>query len=84
MYLSFGVGNGSGYSGDDLTLWSYDGTIWSKFTADDLTCDGNYASFTTTSMGCFAVTVPEPSAISLLAFGLTGLAAIARRKGRNA
>ena len=47
VYLSLSVG--ADYSFDDLTLWHYDGTAWSKYDAPDLTYDGQYASFTATS-----------------------------------
>ena len=88
LYLSFGLGAGGGYSSDDLQLWTYDGGYWSnwtKFTATDLTCDGDYASFTATSLGYYALTapVPEPCTVVLLAFGLIGFTAAAWRKRRK-
>ncbi len=47
-YLSLGIGGG--YSRDELDVWSYNGTAWSAFTANDLTFDGNFASFTVTAL----------------------------------
>ena len=56
-YLSFsGVGNGGGYYRDGLEVWSYSGGSWASFSANDLTYDGTYASFTVTAFGSFAVT----------------------------
>jgi hypothetical protein len=80
IYLSFGINPGIANSACDLQLWSYDGTNWSKFSADDFTCDGRYASFTATKMGCYAVSVPEPSTACLLAFSILGLLAVAWKK----
>jgi hypothetical protein len=67
-----------------LQLWSYDGSAWSKFSADDITSDGSYASFTTTRLGTFALTVPEPGTFLLLAFAIVGAAARMWRIGRRA
>ena len=75
-YLSFDVG--AGQSSDDLEAWQYNGNTWTAFPADDLTYDGNYASFTVTGLEGYAVTgidvVPEPSTLALLAAGAIGLA----------
>ena len=72
-YLSFDAGGK--YSPDFLQLWSYDGTSWTNFTANDVTYDGEYVNFTVTSMGCYAVTVPEPSVLALVGIGAFGLLA---------
>ena len=56
-YLSLGgTGNGGGFYPSGLEVWSYSGSTWSPFSADDLTYDGTFASFTVTSFGSFAVT----------------------------
>ena len=56
-YLSFsGAGNGGGFYQNGLEVWSYNGTGWTGFPANDLTYDGTYASFTVTAFGSFAVT----------------------------
>jgi T5SS/PEP-CTERM-associated repeat protein len=78
VYLSFGNGGG-GYAEDKLQVWSYDGTTWAKFAADDLTFDGSYASFTTTALGTFAVSVPEPGMGVLLLGGLAAAWVLRRR-----
>jgi T5SS/PEP-CTERM-associated repeat protein len=50
-YLSLSLaGAYSGYSRDDLSVWSYDGSAWSQLTANDLSFDGTYASFTATAL----------------------------------
>jgi T5SS/PEP-CTERM-associated repeat protein len=79
LYLSFGADNMGGYSTKDMQLLSYDGTAWSNFSAFDLTYDGVYANFTATKLGCYAVIVPEPSILVLLAFGLLGFVLVGRR-----
>jgi fibronectin-binding autotransporter adhesin len=81
LYLSFGLG--AGYSEDKLQLWRCDGASWTKFSADDLTYDGNYASFTASGMAGYACSVPEPSTLALLVSCLVGLSARAMRKRRR-
>jgi T5SS/PEP-CTERM-associated repeat protein len=79
-YLSFGVG--AGRPTDSLIVWHYDGNNWTPFNANDLTYDGNYASFTATDLSGFAVTgivVPEPSTFALLGIGTISLLAYAWR-----
>jgi T5SS/PEP-CTERM-associated repeat protein len=85
VYLSFDIG--TGYSLDDLQVWRYSGSSWSKYDAGDLNCFGKYASFTISGLGTYAMTdltpmssmmlmaqpAPEPGAIALL---LTAAAAI--------
>jgi hypothetical protein len=81
VYLSFDIS--TGHLSDDLEIWRYDESTsdWTKYAATDLTYDGTYASFTATSFNGFAVTaVPEPGALALLAAGLSGVLAYARRK----
>ncbi len=51
-----GVGNGGGFYPSGLEVWTSSGSTWSPFSADDLTYDGTFASFTVTSFGSFAVT----------------------------
>ncbi len=71
VYLSFD--SGSDQDGQDLLVWHYDGTDWSPYAANDLTCDGTYASFAVTSFSGYAVTAaptPEPTPLALLAMGL--------------
>ncbi len=82
MYLSFDIG--SGYASNDLEVWSYNGTNWTKYDAFDITSNGTWASFSITSAGGYAVvaTVPEPGSVLLLMSALMmGLAAL-RRRGR--
>ena len=43
---------------------------WTPYNAQDLTYDGTYASFTATGFSGYAVTVPEPGTLVLLAAGL--------------
>ena len=59
-YLSFDIG--SGYSRDDLEVWHYSGTSWSPYAANDLTCNRDYANFTVTGFGDYAVTDPSEDA----------------------
>ena len=53
-YLSLDVG--AGYSTDGLDVWSDNGGVWAPFSANDLTYDGTYASFTVTAFGTYAIT----------------------------
>jgi hypothetical protein len=58
----------------------YDGSAWSEYPTIDLTYDGNYASFTATGLSGYAMVVPEPGTLVLLATGVLGLLIYARRK----
>jgi T5SS/PEP-CTERM-associated repeat protein len=71
IYLSFLVG--AGCNSDDLEVWHYDGGEWMPYPAFDLTYDGNYASFTANGLSGYAMTVPEPGTLALLAGGVLGL-----------
>jgi hypothetical protein len=77
VYLSFNVGSGN--PADWLDVWHYDGSAWTKFTPLDLTYDGKYASFTANSFSGYAMAVPEPSALALLAAALLALVARTRQ-----
>ena len=68
--LSFNIG--SGYSRDDLEVWHYSGTSWSPYTANDLTCNRDYANFTVTGFGDYAITDP-PDAPTMKDGGLGSL-----------
>jgi T5SS/PEP-CTERM-associated repeat protein len=78
IYLSFQVG--AGVTQSELEVWHYDGSVWTPYAANDLTYDGNYASFTATGLSGYAMTVPEPGTLALLAAGVLGLLAHVRRK----
>ncbi|NQU23834.1 MAG: PEP-CTERM sorting domain-containing protein [Candidatus Nealsonbacteria bacterium] len=80
-YLSFDVG--PGFDRADLNLWHYDGSQWSEFVAADLTCNGDYASFTVTGFSGYAVSaVPEPGTLVMLGVGVVSLGLIRRRRKR--
>jgi len=65
VYLSFSVG--SGHDRSDFDLWHFDGVQWAEFDAVDLTCNGQYASFTVDGFSGYAVSVvPEPGSLLLL------------------
>jgi hypothetical protein len=78
VYLSLKVGLLS--DSDVLQLWHYDESNWAKFLATDLTYDGLYASFTANSFSDYAITVPEPSMLVLMAIAFLGHLAFAWRK----
>jgi T5SS/PEP-CTERM-associated repeat protein len=82
VYLSFDVGTDSLV--EQLHVWHYDGSTWTRFATMDLTYDGKYASFTATGLSGYAVTVPEPTAAALLITATLGLLSLARRKRRIA
>jgi T5SS/PEP-CTERM-associated repeat protein len=81
VYLSFQVG--AGQPSDLLEVWHYDGSAWTEYPTNDLTYDGNYASFTATGLSGYAMVVAEPSTLPLLAAGLFGLLAYAWRRRRG-
>ncbi len=80
-YLSFNVGDA--YNANDLTVWRGSGSTWYKLDADILTRNGDWASFSTTTLAGFtyanyAITaVPEPGTLALLIVAL-GLVASVR------
>jgi T5SS/PEP-CTERM-associated repeat protein len=80
-YLSLFAGSGQSLS--TLSLWYYDGSTWSAFTANDLAYDGTYASFTVTDFSGYAVSgsapVPIPAAVWMLGPALAGLVGMRRR-----
>jgi T5SS/PEP-CTERM-associated repeat protein len=81
VYLSLYAGSGQTLSG--LSIWYYDGSTWSAFTANDLAYDGTYASFTATDLSGYAVSgtapVPIPAAVWMLGPALAGLVGFRRR-----
>ena len=75
-YLSFDIG--SGYASDNLSIWHFDGSDWTAYSASDLTYFGGYANFTVTSFSGYAIStllpVPEPGSLAMLAgIALTAL-----------
>jgi T5SS/PEP-CTERM-associated repeat protein len=85
VYLSLFAGSNQSLS--TLSIWHYDGSTWSAFTANDLAYDGTYASFTATGFSGYAVSgtapVPIPAAVWLLGSGLAGLVGMRRRLFRK-
>ena len=82
VYLSFEVG--PGFARSDFDVWRYDGAAWSPLTANDLSYDGRYASFTVTGFSGYALAaVPEPSSLALLAVALLVLPIVGRRGKRS-
>jgi T5SS/PEP-CTERM-associated repeat protein len=77
-YLSFDVG--AGRSRNNVTVWHLDGGTWNKFDATDLTCNADFASFTATGFGGYALTVPEPGTLIMLASGLLSIFVYVRRR----
>ena len=72
-YLSLSLGaRYSTYSRTNLSVWNYNGGTWSKLPANDLTCDGTYASFTATNLNGYDYAVT----------GATILTGDANRDGR--
>ena len=81
VYLSFLIG--AEQTPENLDVWHYDGSTWTKYSALDLTYDGNYASFTANGLSGYAmVAVPEPGALALLLAGGLSLSVYAWRRGR--
>ena len=70
VYLSFNVG--AGHARGDFDIWRYNGTAWAEYFPGDLTCNGNYLSFTTTDLCGYAVAAPEPSTLAMLGIGILG------------
>jgi hypothetical protein len=63
----------------DLTVWHHDDQGgWTRYDAGDLTVTDGWANFTVNSFSSYAVTVPEPATMSLLALGAVAL--LRRRK----
>jgi T5SS/PEP-CTERM-associated repeat protein len=81
VYLSFDTGGR--YSRELLQLWSYNGTSWTEFAANDVNFDGKYVNFTITGMSTYAATVPEPGTVVLMICGLMGLAGLGWRKRKK-
>ncbi|MCX7429143.1 MAG: PEP-CTERM sorting domain-containing protein [Planctomycetia bacterium] len=77
VYLSFDVGPGC--TPDELAVWRYSRGTWSKCSPADLTCNGGCASFTVTGFEGYAVAVPEPATLALLAAGFANALAYGLR-----
>lgn len=78
VYLSMDTAPGD--SDAALSIWHYDGSIWTPYAPVDLVYNGTDASFTVTGFSGYAVTslVPEPACTSLLM--LAGVATLSRRR----
>ena len=73
---------GPGFERADLKVWHHDGAQWSEYAAADLTCNGDYASFTVTGFSSYAISaVPEPGTLALLAVAVLGFVGKRRVKG---
>ena len=72
---------GPDFSPDTLSIYHYDGSAWSPFSAPDLSYDGTFANFTVTGFSAYAVAapVPEPLTLSILTLGLAPLLRRRRR-----
>lgn len=81
VYLSLDIG--SGFSLADLATWHYDGAAWTSYTPADLTYDGEFASFTVSGFSGYAITVPEPASLGVLALGSLGMLASRRSRKRR-
>jgi T5SS/PEP-CTERM-associated repeat protein len=82
LYLSFDVG--AEYPQDDLKVWHYDGSDWTKYAPMDLTYDGRYASFTASELSGYGVTAPEPGTLAMLGVGVLGVLMCVGRKRKRA
>lgn len=80
IYLSFAVG--AGINRNDLHVWHFVGAAWTAFDAMDLTVNDGWASFTADGLSGYAVTVPEPGTLALLAAALVCTTIYLRRKRR--
>lgn len=69
--LSFMIG--SGYDAEVLKIWhlAEGASTWTPFETDLFDYTGDYYTFTTDQFSSYAVTVPEPSTVALLAFVLS-------------
>lgn len=79
VYLSMSIGPGADL--DYLQVWHYESSSgWSLYSADDLTYEGNFASFTVTGFSGYAVVaIPEPMSLWMMLASITILGA--RRRG---
>ena len=81
VYLSFSIDPEKSKSWDNLQVWHFDeATGWTPYDASDLTLDGAYAGFTVTGFSGYAVAVPEPSTLALLAAATLGILVSVWRK----